>query len=223
MVYADKDIQKNISDELTWEPSLRNDDIAVGVREGIVTLGGFVDSYADKSKAERVAGRVKGVKAVAAELEVKLPTDSERADPDLARAALDALQWNISVPHDRIQVKVEKGWLTLQGEVEWYYQKQAAERAVRYLRGVRGVFNLIALSTRTTPRDVKKRIKDAFHRGVEFDAEHITVEVEGSKAILEGTVRSYAEMKDAARAARNAPGITEVDNRLAIGSAFAGV
>ena len=223
MVYADKDIQKNITDELTWEPSLRNDDIAVGVREGIVTLGGFVDSYADKSKAERVAGRVKGVKAVANELEVKLPTGSERADPEVARAALDALQWNISVPHDRIQVKVEKGWLTLEGQVDWYYQKQAAERAVRYLRGVRGVFNLITLSARTTPGDVKKLIKDALHRGVEFDAERITVEVEGSKAILEGAVRSYAELKDAARAARNAPGITEVDNRLAITSAFASV
>ena len=223
MVYADKDIQKNISDELGWEPSLRNDDIAVGVREGVVTLGGFVDSYADKSKAERVAGRVKGVKAVADELEVKLPSGSERADPDVARAALDALQWNISVPHDRIQVKVEKGWLTLEGQVDWFYQKQAAERAVRYLRGVRGVFNLITLSARTTPRDVKKRIKDALHRGVEFDAEHITVEVEGSKAVLQGTVRSYAEMKDAARAARNAPGITEVDNRLAITDAFASV
>lgn len=223
MVYADKDIQKNITDELTWEPSLRNDDIAVGVREGVVTLGGYVDSYADKSKAERVAARVKGVKAVADELEVKLPMGSERADPDLARAALDALQWNIAVPHDRIQVKLEKGWLTLEGQVDWYYQKQAAERAVRYLRGVRGVFNLITLSARTTPRDVKKRIKDALHRGVEFDAERITVEVEGSKAILEGTVRSYAEMQDAARAARNAPGITEVDNRLAITSAFASV
>jgi osmotically-inducible protein OsmY len=195
----------------------------VGVREGVVTLGGFVDSYADKSKAERVAGRVKGVKAVADELEVKLPTGSERADPDVARAALDALQWNISVPHDRIQVKMEKGWLTLEGQVDWFYQKQAAERAVRYLRGVRGVFNLITLSARTTPRDVKKRIKDALHRGVEFDAEHITVEVEGSKAVLQGTVRSYAEMKDAARAARNAPGITEVDNRLAITDAFASV
>jgi osmotically-inducible protein OsmY len=223
MVYADKDIQKNITDELAWEPSLRNDDIAVGVREGVVTLGGFVDSYGDKSKAERVAGRVKGVKAVADELEVKLPTGSERADPDVARAALDALQWNISVPHDRIQVKMEKGWLTLEGQVDWFYQKQAAERAVRYLRGVRGVFNLITLSARTTPRDVKKRIKDALHRGVEFDAEHITVEVEGSKAVLQGTVRSYAEMKDAARAARNAPGITEVDNRLAITDAFASV
>jgi osmotically-inducible protein OsmY len=223
MVYADKEIQKNITDELTWEPSLRNDDIAVGVRDGVVTLGGFVDSYADKSKAERVAGRVKGVKAVADEIEVKLSTGSERADPDLARAALDALQWNISVPHDRIQVKVEKGWLTLDGQVDWYYQKQAAERAVRFLRGVRGVFNLITLSARTTPRDVKKRIKDALHRGVEFDAERITVEVEGNKAILEGMVRSYAELKDATRAARNAPGITEVDNRLAITSAFASV
>jgi osmotically-inducible protein OsmY len=223
MSYTDKDIQKDITDELSWEPSLRNDDIAVGVRDGVVTLGGFVDSYADKSRAERVAGRVKGVKALANEVAVKLPTSSERPDPDIARAALDALQWSIAVPHERIQVKVEKGWLTLEGEVDWYYQKQAAERAVRYLRGVRGVSDFITLSVRTTPRDLSKRIKDALHRGAEFDAEHIKVEVEGNKAVLEGTVRSYAELKDAVRAVRNAPGITEVDNRLIVTSAFAGV
>jgi osmotically-inducible protein OsmY len=223
MSSTDQKIQQDISDELSWEPSLRNDDIAVGIRDGVVTLGGFVDSYADKSKAERAAGRVKGVKAVANELAVKLPTSAERADPDIARAALDALQWNIAVPHERIQVKVEKGWLTLEGEVDWFYQKQAAERAVRYLRGVRGVSDFITLSVRTSPRDVKKRIKDALHRGAEFDAEHIKVEVEGNKAILDGTVRSYTELKDAARAARNAPGITEVDNRLMVTSAFVGV
>jgi osmotically-inducible protein OsmY len=213
---SDRDIQRDIVHELNWEPSLRNDDIAVGVRDGVVTLAGFVDSYADKWTAERVAGRVKGVKAVANDIEVKLPSSSARPDPDIARAALDALKWNVSVPHERIKVKVEKGWLTLEGDVDWYYQKEAAERAVRYLTGVQGISNLIVVKARPTPSDVKERIKETLQRGAEFDADRITVELEGNKAILRGTVRSYAEMRDAERAARNAPGITEVDNRLTV-------
>jgi osmotically-inducible protein OsmY len=213
---SDRDIQRDIVRELNWEPSLRNDDIAVGVRDGVVTLAGFVDSYADKWTAERVAGRVKGVKAVANDIEVKLPSSSARPDPDIARAALDALKWNVSVPHERIKVKVEKGWLTLEGDVDWYYQKEAAERAVRYLTGVQGISNLIVVKARPTPSDVKERIKETLQRGAEFDADRITVELEGNKAILRGTVRSYAEMRDAERAARNAPGITEVENRLTV-------
>jgi osmotically-inducible protein OsmY len=212
----DTDIQRDIVRELNWEPSLRNDDIAVGVREGVVTLAGFVDSYADKWTAERVAGRVKGVKAVANDIEVKLPSSSSRPDPDIARAALDALKWHVSLPNERIRVKVEKGWLTLEGDVDWYYQKEAAERAVRYLTGVQGVSNLITVKARPTPSDVKEKIKEALQRGAEFDAERITVELDGNKAILRGTVRSYAEMRDAERAARNAPGITEVDSRLTV-------
>jgi osmotically-inducible protein OsmY len=221
--HSDADIQKDITEELSWEPSLRDDDIAVGVREGIVTLGGFVDSYAEKQRAERVAARVSGVKAIANELEVKVPKLFERTDPEIARAAVAALTWNTSVPHDQIQVKVEKGWVTLEGEVEWYYQKEAAERAVRFMTGVRGVSDHLTLRTRTSPRDVKKLIKDTLHRAVEFDADRITVDVEGHKAILTGSVRSYTEMRDAARAARNAPGITEVDNRLVISDVLAAV
>jgi len=212
---SDRDMQRDIVNELNWEPSLRNDDIAVGVRDGVVTLAGFVDSYADKWTAERVAGRVKGVKAVANDIEVKLPLGSSRPDPDIARAALDALKWHVSVPNERIKVKVEKGWLTLEGDVDWYYQKEAAERAVRYLTGVQGVSNLITVKARPTSADVKVKIKEALQRA-EFDADHITVEIEGNKAILRGTVRAYAEMHDAERAARNAPGITEVDNRLTV-------
>ena len=213
---SDRDMQRDIVNELNWEPSLRNDDIAVGVRDGVVTLAGFVDSYADKWTAEGVAGRVKGVKAVANDIEVKLPLGSSRPDPDIARAALDALKWHVSVPNERIKVKVEKGWLTLEGDVDWYYQKEAAERAVRYLTGVQGVSNLITVKARPTSADVKVKIKEALQRGAEFDADHITVEIEGNKAILRGTVRAYAEMRDAERAARNAPGITEVDNRLTV-------
>jgi len=215
-MHSDRDMQRDIVNELNWEPSLRNDDIAVGVRDGVVTLAGFVDSYADKWTAERVAGRVKGVKAVANDIEVKLPLGSSRPDPDIARAALDALKWHVSVPNERIKVKVEKGWLTLEGDVDWYYQKEAAERAVRYLTGVQGVSNLITVKARPTSADVKVKIKEALQRGAEFDADHITVEIEGNKAILRGTVRAYAEMHDAERAARNAPGITEVDNRLTV-------
>jgi osmotically-inducible protein OsmY len=213
---SDSDIQQDIVKELNWEPSLHNDDIAVGVRDGVVTLAGFVDSYGDKWTAERVAGRVKGVKAVANDIEVKLPSTSARPDPDIARAALDALKWHVSVPHERIKVKVEKGWVTLEGDVDWYYQKEAAERAVRYLTGVLGVSNLIAVKARPTPADVKEKIKETLQRGAGFDAERITVEIQGNKAILRGTVRSYAEMRDAERAARNAPGITDVENRLTV-------
>jgi len=216
MVRTDSEIQQDVVDELKWEPSLRDDDIAVAVRDGVVTLAGFVDSYADKWKAERVAGRVKGVKAVANDLEVKLPSSSQRPDPDIARAAVDALTWNISVPHDRIKVKVENGWVTLEGDVDWHFQREAAERAVRYLTGVKGVSNLITVRARATPSDVKAKIKDALQRGAQFDADRITVEVDGGKVILRGTVRSYAESRDAERAAYNAPGVTTVENKLTV-------
>jgi osmotically-inducible protein OsmY len=222
-MYNDTDIQKDIAAELKWEPSLRDDDIAVGVRDGVVTLGGFVDSYADKRKAEQVAARIKGVKAIADEVEVKLPSFSERADPDIARAALEHLRWNISVPHDRIQVKVEKGWITLQGEVQWQYQKEAAEKAVRNLTGVKGMTSLIRLHAQPVPREVKKSIREALHRAAQFDADRIRVELEGDKVVLEGVVRSYAELHDVERAARNAPGVVEVDSRLAIINSLATV
>jgi osmotically-inducible protein OsmY len=224
MQRTDTDIQKDIVAELKWEPSLRNDDVAIAVRDGVVTLAGFVDSFVDKWKAERVASKIKGVKAIANDMEVKLPSTSSRPDPDIARAALDALSWNISVPQDRIKVKVEKGWVTLEGDVDWYYQKEAAERAVRYLTGVKGVSNLITMRARPASSDVKLRIKEALQRGAQFDAEHITVDIEGNKAVLRGTVRSYAEMRDAERAARNAPGVIEVENRLTVDPAvYAGV
>jgi osmotically-inducible protein OsmY len=212
----DTDIHKDIVAEFHWEPSLRDDDIAVAVRDGVVTLAGFADSYADKWKAERIASKIRGVKAVANDIEIKLPSNSQRADPDIARAVVNALQWNISVPADRIKPKVEKGWVTLEGEADYNYQKDAAERAIRYLTGVKGITNLITVKQRATPADVKERIKEALQRTAQFDAERITVEVQGNKAILRGTVRSYAEMKEAERAALNAPGITEVENRLTV-------
>jgi osmotically-inducible protein OsmY len=221
---TDTDIQRDVTAELSWDPSLRSDDVAVSVRDGVVTLAGYVDSYADKWKAERIVGHVKGVKGIANDLQVRLPSSSERTDPEIARAAVDALTWNISVPSDRVKVKVENGWLTLEGDVDWYYQKDAAERAVRYLTGVKGITNLITVRERPTPSDVKRRIKEALERGAEFDAERITVEIDGHRAILRGTVRSLAERRDAERAARNAPGVTEVENLLTVDpSLFAAV
>ena len=213
---TDSDIHKDVVAELNAEPNLRDDDIAVGVRDGVVTLAGYVDSYADKWRAERVVSKVKGVKAVVNELEVKLPSGSQRTDPEIARAAVNALQWNVLVPHDRIQVVVEDGWITLRGEVDWYYQKEEAERTVRNITGIKGVSNLITVAAVPAPSDVKQRITDALRRGAQFDAERITVEVAGHKAILKGTVRSYAELLDAERAARKVPGITEVENRLTV-------
>jgi osmotically-inducible protein OsmY len=159
---------------------------------------------------------VKGVKAVVNNIQVRLPSASERTDPDIARAAVDALRWNVSVPTERVKVKVENGWVTLEGDVDWYFQREAAERAVRYLTGVKGVSNLITVKARPTPSDVKKKIREALERGAEFDAERITVEVDGNTAILRGTVRSYVESRDAERAARNAPGITDVKNKLVV-------
>jgi osmotically-inducible protein OsmY len=213
---TDDDILKDVIAELKYEPNLRNDDIAVSVREGVVTLAGLVDSYADKWRAETVVGRISGLKAVVNDLEVKLPAGSQRPDPDIARAVLDALKWNILVPHESIKLTVENGWVTLRGTVDWYYQKEEAERTVRNITGVKGVSNLVTVAAKPTPSDVKQKIVQALKRGAEFDAERITVEVVGNKAILKGSVRSYAEMRDAERAARSAPGITEVENRLTV-------
>jgi osmotically-inducible protein OsmY len=224
MVRTDSDIQRDVAEELKWEASLRDDDIAVAVRDGVVTLAGYVDSYLDKWRAERTVERIAGVKAIVNSLEVRIPSASQRPDPEIARAAVDALKWNVSVPQDRIKLRVENGWVTMEGDVDWNYQREAAERAVRSLTGVRGVTNLITVRARPTPSDVKQKIMDALKRGAEFDASHITVDVVGDKAILRGTVRSYTEMQDAARAARNAPGIREVENLLTVDPhVFAGV
>ena len=215
-MHTDSDIQKDLIAELNAEPNLRNDDIAIGVRDGVVTLAGHVDSHADRWRAERVVSKVKGVKAVVNELEVRLSSGTQRPDQEIARAAVNALQWNVLVPHDRIQVVVEDGWITLRGEVNWYYQKEEAERTVRNITGIKGVSSLITVASVPAPSDVKQRIADALRRGAQFDAERITVEVVGHQAILKGTVRSYTEMVDAERAARKVPGITEVENRLTV-------
>ena len=214
---TDATLQAAVLEELKWEPSVRETDVGVSVKNGIVTLSGFVGSYAEKFAAERAAERVSGVRAIAEDLQVHLPTSRVRNDPDIAKAAASALEWDIEVP-DGLHVMVENGWVTLKGQVEWQFQKRAAERAVRNLIGVRGVTNLIAVKpSRVATFEVSDKIKAALRRGAEMDAERIKVEAHDGKVTLKGSVRSWAEREDAERAAWSAPGVTEVDDRIAVG------
>ncbi|TMC18467.1 MAG: BON domain-containing protein [Chloroflexi bacterium] len=213
---TDEEIQRDILEELKWDTRVRPNEVGVAVKDGVVTLTGWVDSYLKKMAAEEAAHRVRGVKAVVNDIEVRLPSSAERTDEDLAKAALNALQWQAGVPADKIDVTVSHGWVTLKGEVEYGYQKREAERAVERLSGVRGVINLIRVKPGLSPTDLKQKIEQALVRNAELDASRITVEVQGSKVILHGTVRSYAEKKAAEEAAWAAPGVSEVENHITI-------
>ena len=215
-VRTDEDIQQDVLDELRWDSRVQVNEIGVAVKDGIVTLTGWVDSYMKKLAAEAAAHRVRGVKAVANDMEVRLPGSAERTDADLAKAVLDALRWDAAVPTDKIDVTVSHGWVTLKGEVEFGFEKRDAERAVQRLSGVKGVTNLITVRPHPLPTDLKQNIEKALVRNAETDAQHITVEVQGSKVILHGTVRSYAEKKAAEDTAWSAPGVTEVENRIVV-------
>jgi len=215
-VKNDKDLRRDVLDELEWEPSIDATEIGVTARDGVVTLSGAVKSYAEKLTAERDTKRVHGVKAIANDIEIRLPGTAERTDTDIARVAVEALKWRSSIPEGRIKVVVQNGWITLDGAVDWQYQKDAAFEAVHHLMGVKGVTNLIALKPRVSATEVKSRIEAAFRRSAELDAQKVRVETMNGKVMLHGDVHSWSERQEAEQTAWSAPGVTQVENLIAV-------
>jgi osmotically-inducible protein OsmY len=213
---SDSEIERDVRDELKWDPDLDAEDIAVSVKDGVVTLAGFTHSYANRLEAESAAKRVVGVKAVANDINVRLPSIDQRPDPDIARDAVAALKTELPISHEKIKVTVKDGWITLEGAVEWQYQKTAAENAVRKIKGVKGVTNVVTVKPKLEPTEIKRKIMNAFERNAEVDASRITVEANGGEVILRGTVRSWIEREEAERVAWSAPGVTRVDDRIVV-------
>lgn len=214
---SDEEIQRAVLDELRWDPEVDPTDVGVEVDDGVVTLTGTVGSYTMKYAAEKAAHRVLGVKAVANDIEVVLPGERVRTDTAIAEAAANALRWDTVVPSDRISVTVRDGWVTLEGDVDWYFQKEAAERDVRNLIGVKGVTNLIRVrAPRVSPTEVKSNIEEALERSAELDARRIRVETRDGKVVLSGTVRSWVEREEAESAAWATKGVTDVENLIIV-------
>ena len=213
---SDSEIERDVREELKWEPHLDAADIAVAVKNGVVTLAGFTKSYTDRLEAELAAKRVAGVHAVANDIEVRLPAIDQRPDPDIARDAVVALKSELPISHDRIKIIVKDGWITLEGAVEWQYQKTTAETAVRRVKGVKGVTSVIAVKPKVEPSELQRKIMEAFKRNAEVDANRITVEANGSEVVLKGTVRSWIEREEAERVAWSAPGVTKVEDRIVV-------
>jgi osmotically-inducible protein OsmY len=214
----DTELQKDVMNEFQWDPSVHPEAIGVAVKDGVVTLSGTVPTYAEKLAAERAAKRVRGVKAVAEDIEVKLASSLKRNDTDIARAAVDALAWDVEVPHEKLKLKVEDGWITLEGELDWDFQRAAAARAVRNLMGVRGLSNLISLKRRVETMEIKRRLTDAFKRNAELEAQSIRIEATNGKVALYGKVHSWQQHDEATHVVWSAPGVAEVEDHLAVAS-----
>jgi osmotically-inducible protein OsmY len=213
---TDSQLQADVMEALKWEPIVDESQIGMNVKDGVVTLTGSVPYLYHKTAAEQAAKRVYGVKAVADEIEVRVTGTGQRSDTEIARAAVDALMWDASVPEDKIKVTLNNGWVKLDGEVEWGYQRKAAEEDVRRLIGVKGITNLITVKPKASAIEVKTKIESAFRRSAEIDARRIGVEVRDGKVVLHGNVRSWIERDEAERAAQAAPGVRNVENDLAI-------
>lgn len=217
LMRRDEDIRADVIEELQWDPRVQANEIGVAVKDGIVTLTGWVDSFLKKVAAEEAAHRVSSVRAVANDIEIRLPAFPERTDPDIAAAVVNALAWDAALPTGKVDVTVSQGWVTLKGQVDYYYQRIDADRAIRRIAGVKGVTNLLTIKPHILPSDLKQNIEKALVRNAQTDAKNISVEVQGSKVILRGAVRSYAEKRAAEDTAWSAPGITEVDNLIVVG------
>jgi osmotically-inducible protein OsmY len=216
---SDIDIKRDVEQELCADPDIDATDVAVAVKGGVVTLSGFVRSYGQKWEAEAAVKRVTGAVGVANDIEVRLPVFNQRPDPEIARDAVASIQAQLPYSSDRVRVVVRDGWITLEGQVEWNYQKERAKEAVRRIRGVKGVTNSIQIETRATPSEIKRKIEEAFRRSAEVNANRITVETDGGVVPLRGTVRSWAERQEAQRAAWAVPGVTKVENYIVINPA----